>query len=238
MESMNYHPSLVNRVGQRVIPFIARALYRNLTKIKISGMENIPQKGPYLIAFNHTSIYEPPFLVAMWPMPPIPLGAVEVWKEPDKLLFAYLYGGIPIDRDQYDRAAMERVVAALRNGYSILIAPEGRLSRQPGMKRAKLGISYFVERTRARVVPVGIVGCTPDFLIRVLKLKKPKVEMHIGAPFELPPIGDLPLARKDAYQQNADYVLARVAALLPVEYRGYYLDYERIILTHSSWVPS
>ncbi|NPV77010.1 MAG: hypothetical protein HPY59_11625 [Anaerolineae bacterium] len=47
---MNYYPFLVNRVGQRVIPFFARALYRNLTGMKFAGMENIPQKGPCLIA--------------------------------------------------------------------------------------------------------------------------------------------------------------------------------------------
>lgn len=127
---------------------------------------------------------------------------------------------------------------ALRKGYSILIAPDGRLSRQPDMRLAKQGISYFVERTRARLIPVGIVGCTVDFLIWVLQLKKVKIEMHIGAPFNLPPIMELPLVRTDAYHQNADSVLVQVAALLPVEHCGYYVDYGRFIPNHNSWVPS
>jgi len=220
-----YRVKLINRFGRWILRPIGRLIYRLFARPTVYGLENVPQNGPYIIAINHISIFEPPFVIPFWPSPPEPLGAAEVWREPDKALLAKFYGGIPIDRDSYDRQALENVVTAIQGGARVLIAPEGRLSRVPGLRRAKLGIAYLAERTNATIVPVGISGATQDFLKKVLKGERPPISMHIGRPFKLPPISGLMGSRKDVFQQNADRVMARIAVLLPEEYRGFYADY-------------
>ncbi|NMB89026.1 MAG: 1-acyl-sn-glycerol-3-phosphate acyltransferase [Chloroflexi bacterium] len=229
MES-EYRVSQWNRIARNFLRAVGKGLYRSFAQLKITGLEHIPDQGPYLIAINHTTVFEPPLLLTFWPIPPEPLGAVEVWKEPEKMLLAYLYGGIPIDRDRYDRNALHRVLSALRGGLAVMIAPEGRLTFKPGMRRAKLGIAYLLDHYNVPVVPVGIVGCGQDFLTQALRLRRPRVEMHIGRPFRLPPIDGRGERKKDALQRNADLVLAHVAAVLPPEYRGFYSDYQRYLI--------
>lgn len=217
-----YRVPLRNRLGRWMIRAIGGMLYRLFARVKITGLDNVPVDGAYLIAFNHISIFEPPFLLSLWPTAPEAIGAVEVWNEPDKKLLAHMYGGIPLDRDQVSREALIKAVQVLNSGYALLISPEGRLSRQPGLRRAKWGIAFLAEKARVPVVPVGVVGSTDDFLKRVIALQRPPLEMHIGKPFLLPPLDSVSTDRREALQKNADRVMLHIADLLPQEYRGVY----------------
>lgn len=217
-----YSVSIGNRIGRRAVRAAAGVLYRLLARTRISGLENVPGDGAYIIAFNHISIYEPPFILTFWPVAPEVLGAVEVWRERDKKWLAHLYGGIQLDRDQISREPLEKALLALRSGYAVMMSPEGRISRQPGLRRAKWGIAYLVEKARVPVVPIGITGSTGDFLKQALAFKQPRLEMRIGKPFRLPPLESLTTGRREALQQNADTVMLRIAELLPPEYRGVY----------------
>ena len=69
---------------------------------------------------------------------------------------------------------------------------------------------------------MGIVGTTEDLLSNLIRFKKPRIELNIGDPFFLPDgLGD-DLPRSKAYQLRVDYVMRKIADLLPEEYRGYY----------------
>lgn len=217
-----YRVSTGNQIGRGIIRAVGGLLYRSLARVKISGLENVPAHGAYLIAFNHISIFEPPFLLTLWPTAPEAIGAVEVWNEPDKKLLAHMYGGIPLDRDQVSREPLIKAVQVLNSGYALLISPEGRLSRQPGLRRAKWGIAFLAEKARVPVVPVGVVGSTDDFLKRVIALKRPTLEMRIGKPFHLPALESVSADKREALQKNADQVMLKIAELLPPEYRGVY----------------
>jgi 1-acyl-sn-glycerol-3-phosphate acyltransferase len=203
-------------------------LYRAFARVSITGLENVPTSGAYIIAFNHISIFEPPFILTLWPVAPEALGAVEVWREPDKKFLACLYGGIPIDRDQVSREPLLKAVSALRSGFPLMMAPEGRLSWQPGLRRAKWGIAYLAEKSGAVVVPVGIVGSTGDFLKQVLAFKRPILEMRIGKGIVLPPLETITANRRAALLHNSDLVMKAIAALLPPEYRGEYFEQSQI----------
>jgi hypothetical protein len=54
------------------------------------------------------------------------------------------------------------------------------------MRPALPGVAYVVDRSKAPVLPVGIVGSTDDFLHKALRLKRPVLEMRIGETITLP----------------------------------------------------
>mgnify|MGYP001033211950 CR=1 FL=1 len=219
-----YRVKLRNRVGRLILRTIGRyLLYKPLSRPELKGVENVPPHSGYIIAFNHLSIFDPPFLICHWPYPPEWIGAAEVFRERDKKLVAHMYGGIPLDRDQYDRQAMEKAVHVLKSGFPLMVAPEMRITRTPGMRQAYTGISYLVERSGVPVLPVGITGTPSNFLGDVLKLKRPKLGMYIGKLIYLPKLGS---DRKADMRRNTDLVMAHIAALLPEEYRGYYSNYQ------------
>lgn len=208
-------------------PFVKAALrviFMILAPIKITGKENIPFGKPYVVAMNHVSLFDPPFIVSFWPEMLESLGAAEVWHKPGQGILARLYGGIPVRRGEVDRHALDTVMRALDSGHPVLIAPEGGRSHNTNMCAAKPGIAYIVEGTGVPIVPVGIVGTTDDFWHNAIRGQRPLLELRIGKPVQLPAVEGTGSQRKESRQRNADLVMSYIAGLLPQDYRGVYAE--------------
>jgi 1-acyl-sn-glycerol-3-phosphate acyltransferase len=180
-----------------------------------------------MVIFNHVSIYDPPLITAFWPEAPEVLGAVDVWSRPGQGLLARLYGGIPILRGVVDRSAMEGCLAALRDGRVLLVSPEGTRSHTPGLKKAKPGRTYLLQKFQVPIVPVAVVGTTDTFFSQAIRGERPHVMMKVGQPFFLPEAHNSSDNPKETRQELADYALSRIADLLPEDYRGYYAGFNR-----------
>jgi len=199
-----------------------RLIFRLLAEVVVTGKENVPLGSPYVMAINHVSTFEAPFVGAFWPELPEALGAAEVWQRPGQSTLARLYGGIPVHRGEVDRAMFDAVLSVLRAGLPLMMAPEGGRSHTPGMRQARAGIAIVLDEAGVPVVPAGVVGTTDDFFLKAIRLKRPRVELHIGKPFVLPPISGSGVERREARQRNADQVMRHIAGLVPEEYRGVY----------------
>jgi 1-acyl-sn-glycerol-3-phosphate acyltransferase len=217
-----YHVPLRNKVARVGLRPFFRSLFHILSSVKIYGKNNVPKGGPYLICMNHVSLYDPPFMIAFWPICPEAVGAVELWDRRGIATLARVYGGIPVHRGQYDRALLETMTGVLAAGRPLLIAPEGQRSHAPGLQRGHPGVAYIAEKMNVRIIPVGIVGATDDFLSNSLKAHRPTIAMHIGLPFKLPTDFAAGKPRKVIRQENADLIMLHIAKLLPENYRGYY----------------
>lgn len=219
-----YKAPLINRILRAIFRPIFRGIFHILSRVKIYGEGNIPAHGAYLIAINHVSLYEPPFILAFWPVAPEAVGAVDIWERRGQSLLARLYGGIPVHRGQYDRQLIDTMLSVLNSGQPLLIAPEGGRSHKPGLRRGLPGVAYVMDQTEVPVVPVGITGTTEDFLNLAFHGKRPTIEMHIGEPLYLPPVEGKGEERRTARQRNVDLIMQRIAALLPIAYRGVYAE--------------
>lgn len=201
-----------------------RGVFHSLARIKITGKENIPYRKPYVVAMNHVSIYDPPFVAAFWPEMLEIIGAIDVFRKPGQGQLLRLYGVVPVHRGDFDRSLLLKIISMIQSGRPLLIAPEGTRSHTTAMQRARPGIAYIVEKTGVPVLPVGLVGTTEDFLRRARRGQKPPLEMHIGKPITLPPIPAAGSQKHAARQRNADLVMSHLAGLLPEEYRGAYAE--------------
>ena len=212
----------------KIIRPVARVIFRGifllLARIKIVGKENIPYGKPYVVAMNHVSIFDPPFLAAFWPEQLEIIGAIDVFSKPGQGELLKLYGVIPVHRGDYDRPLLTKIISIIKSGHPLLIAPEGGRSHDTAMRRAKPGIAYIVEQTGALVLPVALIGTTEDFWQRAKRGQKPSLEMRIGKPITLPHITAKGIEKHAARQRNADLVMSYLAGLLPEEYRGVYAE--------------
>lgn len=229
MMSETYQVPPFNRISRRIMRPSFRTMFRLLGKVKLHGFEHIPESGAYVIAINHISLFEVPFMAAFWPQPIEIIGAADVWRRPGQSLIARLYYGIQVKRDAFDREVFRESLRVLRSGKPLMIAPEGGRTHEPGLVRGKPGIAYIVDKARVPVTPVGIVGTTEDYLKRGLTLKGPQLEMRVGESFRLPPLQGKGEARRAMRQRNADVVMAHIARLLPEGYRGVYGDYQEYL---------
>ena len=222
MTVKTYSVSLHIRFLRTILRPIFRGVFHILSRVKITGRENVPKNGAYLIAINHVSLFEPPLVLAFWPVAPEAVGAVDIWSRPGQSWLAHLYGGIQVHRGEYDRHLIDTTLSVLNSGRPLLIAPEGGRSHSLGMRRALPGVAYIVDLAKVPVVPVGILGATDDFLARALRGKRPTIEMCIGEPIRLLPIEGKGKARQLARQSSADQIMVKIASLLPPEYHGFY----------------
>ena len=212
------------KIIRPVAKFVFRGVFRALARVKIVGKENIPYGKPYVVAMNHVSIFDPPFVGAFWPEQLEIIGAIDVFSKPGQGLVLKMYGVIPVHCGDYDRPLLTKIISIIKSGIPLLIAPEGGRSHDTAMRRAKPGIAYIVEQTGAPVLPVGLVGTTEDFWRRASRGKKPSLEMRIGKPITLPRITAKGAEKHALRQRNADVVMSYLAGLLPEEYRGVYAE--------------
>lgn len=200
---------------------IVRLMFWLLIGPRVSGLDHVPASGPLLVVGNHVTFLEPPLITALLPRRVTFLALYDLFDIRWLAWMLRFMGVLPVKRGgTRDLDALRAAVDLLRQGEAVGIFPEGTRSGVPGLLRANPGVSLLAHRTGAPVLPVAVTGT--DRLERagaflLARWRGPRVRVVIGEPFT-PEIG----AGKIEHQAVADAILARVAALLPPAYRGYY----------------
>ncbi|HLD94579.1 MAG TPA: (d)CMP kinase [Anaerolineales bacterium] len=221
-QEAGYQNPLGVRLFRATFAPLFRLVFLILSRVRIEGKGNIPKSGPYIIAYNHISLFEPPLLLAFWPTFPEAVAGADVLDRPGQRILVRGYGVIPIHRGEYDRQVIQEMMRVLAAGRPLMIAPEGGRSHKPGLRRGFAGVAYIMDRARVPVLPVGISGTSDDFAKRALRGKRPELQIRIGKPFILPLIEGSGEQRRAGRQANADLVMRHIAAQLPEEYWGLY----------------
>ena len=135
---------------------------RLLVRIDVSGRQNLPASGPYLITPNHQS-YLDPFLVAgALPFRVVRdlffVGASEYFETSLTRRLARTVGIIPVDPDANLVAAMSAAAAGLRQGRILVLFPEGERSIDGSIRPFRKGAAILASHLRTAVVPTNISG--------------------------------------------------------------------------------
>ncbi len=197
---------------RKALNLLGRTLIHLLTRLQISGLENIPSSGPVILAGNHLSNLEP-MLLAVVPgrfVELIGAGDLPFLGLIDKIVA--FYGFIPINRGNLDRLAMNKALSVLEQGGVLGIFPEGGVW-DPGHMKAQMGVAWLSHRAHAPVVPIGFSGFQ-NGLSRALKLKRPRLQMKVGKLIPALSIEDEDRPIKMLYQDYADMVLEQIRALV------------------------
>ena len=204
-----------SRLSPHFVSRLCRLLARLLLRVSVSGAEHVPPTGPLLITINHLGGADPFLCLAYLPRPLTIAGKREIFGWPVLGRVARAYGMIPLARGEPDRATLRLLLDRLTSGAALLIAPEGRESLTGALEQGKGGPAFLAQHADCAVLPVALTGTAWRVVLPAWKrLRRPPVTVTIGAPYRLPP----GLPRRAA----ADYVMRRLAALLPPAYRGVY----------------
>lgn len=169
---------LLYRFGKSLFWIIGKILYR----YKVYGLKNAyPQSA--LIAANHASFFDPPFVGLAWP------GEIHFLAR-DTLFNAPLLGQIlpsvnahPIKRGNIDPQAIKTMVSLLKSDRKVLIFPEGSRSCDGSLLPIKTGVGLIARLAECAIIPVYIAG-TYSVWGRQNKFPKPwgKIACVIGSP--------------------------------------------------------
>lgn len=165
--------------------FISRLILKVLLKIllgfEIKGSENLPKKGPFIIASNHASLIDPPIVgVACNTAPLAFMAKKELFDVPILGWWVKAVGCIPIERGSASFMSIKHAVQKLKEGKALGIFPEGSRSPDGELQKAQAGIGFLASKSGASIMPLYISG-TDKALPREKKLMKLcKVKATIG----------------------------------------------------------
>lgn len=185
----------------------------------VAGQENLPTDGAFLIAANHLSFLDPPFIGSKVPRQLCFFARKTLWKPGVAAWWLDAVGTIPVDRDGgQDVSALKRVLKSLKDNKGLILFPEGTRSPDGQLQEPKAGVGFIVCKSQVPVVPARIFGSYEAFGkgVKFPRLGTP-VSVVFGRP--LPPAAyDDPAAGKDRYQVASERIMAAVAKLhLPRE---------------------
>lgn len=143
--------------------FWARSIFllNPLWRLRIEGREQIDPKAAYVITVNHQSMLDIPLMYALPRLNFKWVSKKEVYKWPLFGVVLWLHGDITVDTKGSVRktlAFMEKGMAHLRRGTSIIIFPEGSRSRDGQIHNFKEGAFLLAREAGVSILPCVIDG--------------------------------------------------------------------------------
>lgn len=195
----------------------SRSLLNGLVHVacrwEVRGREHVPRTGGLIVATNHISYFDPPFVGIAAVRELHFLAKEELFRPPVFGSLIRAYNSIPIRRGVADLSGLAKAIEVLRSGKALIMFPEGTRSRDGQLRPARPGIGMLAVGTDALIVPCYISGS--DRPGRWLT-RRSKVRVWFGPPRtwkELAgPQADLPPGRA-LYQSVGDGAMKEIAAL-------------------------
>jgi 1-acyl-sn-glycerol-3-phosphate acyltransferase len=209
------------RTFRALIRRIFRLVLWCLTRPRVRGLENFPERGPVIIVINHLGDADAALAAAYFPRLPDALAKIEMYDFPIVGKLMHAYGVIWLHRGQPDLRALRAALDGLDQGRVIAIAPEGRYSLIRGLEEGAGGAAYLALKAKVPILPVAVTGTENAHVYGSLRrLRRAPVSLTFGETFYLDPHPD----RHEAVRLGTEQVMSALADLLPPEYRGVYRD--------------
>ena len=179
----------------RTLGWILRPWVRLLYKVEVTGTENLPKTGGYVLAANHVTTVDALAVAYMMffrlHRAPHFLAKEGLFRTPIVGPALLACGQIPVFRSGRGNSdPMESAYKVLRAGHIIGIFPEGTLTRDPNQwpMRARTGALRLALETGVPIVPMGQWGTEAvmeTYSSRIRPKPWHKVRMVIGKPMEM-----------------------------------------------------
>lgn len=203
-------------------------LSRLLLGFRVSGVENIPKEGPFLLCPNHQSYLDAFFLISALPLRTVRdvffVGASEYFATPSRRTLARLIHLAPVDPDTNLVRAMQAGAFGLRHGKVLVLFPEGERSIDAEIKKFKKGAAILSLHLQAPIIPVAFDGVfdlwprnRPFRWSAFLPWKRSRISLRFGPAVKPPPppIQDAAIAQMEAqYANKAEHLRTVVVEML------------------------
>ena len=206
---------------------IVRFFMRIITDIEVHGFEKLP-KGNFIGAANHLGRLDTAALLCIIDREDIIMPVAEKYK--NHPLFGAIgraVNAIWLNRFEADYSALREILARMRKGGMLVIAPEGTRSKTEALQEGKMGVAFLASKSGYPVLPVAVTGTEDRAIMENLKrFRRSKIIVRAGDPFYVQIHQGK--GREEAMRQATDEIMCRIGALLPEKYRGVYVNHPRL----------
>lgn len=210
-------------VVRRVVAFLCGLIFG----LRIKGKENIPAEGGFILVGNHLHNLDPVFMLTSSTRPVFYMAKQELFQFFGIKQLITWVGAFPINRGKMDRSAIKHGQRVLQEGIGLGIYPEGTRSLSRKIERVLPGAGLFATGGDFLIVPCAVTG-SERLPFNGAKGKgelpprdpgHPGVLVRFGEPFRLPDEID---GKKVNAKAATNYMMRKVAEILPEEYQGVY----------------
>ncbi len=202
---------------------LSRLFGKVVCSYRVQNREALEQvEGGMIIASNHVSFIDPPFIGAAYKQPIYYFARKTLFDHPVSNFIFSRVNAIPVNQDKPELSILKKVIGLLKADEKVLIFPEGERSHDGKLKEeGEPGVGMIVCKAKVPVLPVRLFGAEKVLPRGSNKISKHPVTLVAG---ELIDLSDLieskELSAKDRSQANANRIMSELAKLEHDEDRG------------------
>ncbi|MEZ0091441.1 lysophospholipid acyltransferase family protein [Streptacidiphilus sp. EB129] len=174
-------------VARSVLAPLARTVYRPV----VEGRENVPRRGPVIIASNHLSFIDSVVIPLVAPRPVVFLAKAEYFTGTglkgwlSRAWFTAI-DAVPVERGTHRaaQASLDAALGVLAGGGAFGIYPEGTRSLDGRLYRGRTGVAWLALTSGAPVVPVALAGTEKIQPVGSRLPRIRRVTVRFGAPLD------------------------------------------------------
>jgi long-chain acyl-CoA synthetase len=182
--------------------------------LRVTGIENLPLQGPYILCSNHQSYLDPVFLGSVLPWTvfrrTFAVGTSEIFGAGFMRRLARWLRVVVVDPDANLVPAMRAGAFGLRHGRVLMLYPEGERSIDGTPRIFKKGAAILAIHMQVPIVPVAIAGFYDAWPRGKSFQKFAPLKLTIGEPISPPPETE---ASEAAYEKLTAELKARVVGM-------------------------
>jgi 1-acyl-sn-glycerol-3-phosphate acyltransferase len=179
-------------VTYRLLRLVLSLLAYALLRPRVTGLHNVPRRGPVILASNHLSFIDSIIIPLVVPRHVTFIAKAEYYtgrglKGRLSRWFFTTMGQVPVQRDdpRAGQRSLDAALEVLKQGGAFGIYPEGTRSRDGKLHQGRTGVAWLALAGSAPVVPVAVRG-TDKVQPVGKRLPRPYrgVQVHFGAPID------------------------------------------------------
>lgn len=213
------------KLSFKITAVILIPLLKMIVRLKIRGKENLPPEGAIIAICNHMHLLDPILhIISILPRDSIFMAKEELFRLWPMPLFAILMkvaDALPVPRrgtNEERKEVIEKALAVLAEGHVLGVYPEGTRSTTGKLNLANPGAVRLALRSGVPLIPISIYGT--EKLRGINWLRRPRVVITFGKPFQLPKLDREPSFTR--IQELSTLIMAELCNILPPEYHGKY----------------
>jgi len=158
---------------------ISKITFSTVYRREITGLDNLPKNGSYILAANHQSHADPPIIGSCIKKQIYYIAKKELFEIPVLGWLIKKANAFPVDRAIADIGALKNALKILHSGNTLLIFPEGTRYKPGKVRKLKNGAAMLSVAANSPVVPVAIINSD-----KLSSFKKIKVKFGVPMKFE------------------------------------------------------
>jgi 1-acyl-sn-glycerol-3-phosphate acyltransferase len=186
VESKLAGDDLGSRSFYQFIRFLVTAICRIYCRMTVSGQENIPKSGPFILAPIHRSYIDTPIASGCTRRRMRFMGKDSMWKHQPMNWMLSALGAFPVTRGSADREAILRAIQVLKSGEPLVLFPEGERKSGAVVQPLLDGAAYVACKAGVSIIPVGIGGSERVMGKGAKFIYPKKLVVIIGKPISVP----------------------------------------------------